>query len=76
MDGAGIPLLDGLQDLAQHSRSPILTAILGRIGDEVSQGRRLSDALESHTRLFPPVETQVFRAGEISGELEHVNLVL
>ena len=64
IDGSGIPLLDGLGDLARHSRSPLLSAILKEVAERVTDGKRLSEALEAHPRIFPQVEVQVFRAGE------------
>lgn len=68
--GSGIPISEGLQDLATESGKmrPIIEDILNGIGG----GSSLSGALERHPKIFDPLYVSIVRAGETSGNLDRV----
>jgi type IV pilus assembly protein PilC len=68
---AGLPLLQGLQDLADEDGNPLrhLAADLVR---QLREGAQLSDALAEHPRVFPEVMRALIAAGERTGRLELV----
>ncbi|WP_306606133.1 type II secretion system F family protein [Azonexus sp.] len=69
---AGIPLLDALHDLAEHSASTHLRALCQRLSRAVSNGQALSAALQTEGRQLEPAFIGLIRAGEISGRLPDV----
>lgn len=69
---AGVPLLQLLQDLAESTESLTLRKILPEIRDSVKEGVPLADTLEKYPKVFPPIYTNMVRAGEASGTLEDV----
>ncbi len=68
--GSGIPISEGLQDLAQGAdrMQPIIENILNNIG----AGASLSNALEQYPKIFDRLYVSIIRAGESSGNLDRV----
>jgi type IV pilus assembly protein PilC len=52
MIAAGLPVVEGLDILAQRSGDPALQAILERVKRDVESGVPLADALRRHPRAF------------------------
>jgi type IV pilus assembly protein PilC len=69
---AGMPLVQSLDILRQRVANPLLKTVLDDVYEKVRGGSALSDAFESHGRLFPGVYTASLLAGEKSGSLEGV----
>ena len=68
---AGIPILKGLDLLAERAASPRLRPVLGEVRRLVRQGTTLSEALDQQG-VFPKVYTTSVLAGEKSGNLSGV----
>lgn len=73
MTGAGVPILDGLDDLResmeQHPRfREVLTALI----ESIEGGLQLSDALAAHPEVFDRTFTSLIHAGEQSGKVAEV----
>ncbi len=68
---AGLPILKGLDLLADRLVDPKLGPYIKAVRDDVRRGSLLSDAFEKQT-IFPPVYVTSVLAGEKSGALAEV----
>jgi type IV pilus assembly protein PilC len=68
---AGLPILKGLDLLADRLTDPKLGRYIKAVRDEVKTGTGLSDAFE-HQGVFPPIYVTTILAGERSGALTEV----
>jgi len=66
---AGVPLVEGLQGLAEQARSRTLRACLAQMTADVSQGMALSDAFSRHPVAFPQLAVEMARVAEAGGDL-------
>lgn len=69
MINAGMPLVSGLEALAEQSPNPALSEVLEQIGRSVGHGVSLAAALEQYPHIFPPMLIALVRAGEEGGRL-------
>lgn len=70
MLSAGIPMLEGLEILAEQAESPGFAFCLNRVVDDIRAGADLSKALEPHAKVFSDIYVSMVRAGEVSGQLD------
>ncbi|TFD66591.1 type II secretion system F family protein [Cryobacterium gelidum] len=70
MTSAGLSLLRTLNILAAQTENKDLAKILTTIRNDVETGISLSEALEKHSIVFPPIMINLVRAGETGGFLE------
>jgi len=68
---AGLPILKGLDLLAERLTDPKLSRYIIAVRDEVKNGTMLSDAF-SKQGVFPPIYVTTVMAGEKSGSLAEV----
>ena len=73
---AGLPLMQGLDILAEQCEDPNFAAIINAVGQEVESGETFSDALRKFPRAFPELYVSMVRAGEAGGDLDGVLLQL
>jgi general secretion pathway protein F/type IV pilus assembly protein PilC len=69
---SGVPLLRALKLLGRGKSNPTLAQAWNEVGDGISSGERLADAMERHPRVFAPVHIAMVRAGERGAFLEPV----
>ena len=69
---AGLPLLRALELITKQERNPAFKAVLASIAESVSQGNNLSEALQSHPKVFDKLFVNMVRAGEAGGVLDKV----
>ncbi len=69
---AGLPLDRCLQSLATLTENDELKGIVRKILDDVKEGSSLSEALESHHGVFPPLYVNMVKAGEAGGVVESI----
>ena len=69
---AGLPLLQGLNLMLERMKEPVFREVLTEVRDRVKSGVELSDAFAEFGDLFPPLFASTLKAGERTGELEHV----
>jgi type II secretory pathway component PulF len=67
---SAVPILRALRTVAQQSGHPAMGHVAGDIEAAVRDGRMLSEALERHPSLFPPLYVGMVRAGESAGALD------
>jgi type IV pilus assembly protein PilC len=72
MLGAGIPMLEALEILADQAESPGFAFCLDKVVEEIRSGSDLSKALESHKRVFSHIYVSMIRAGEVSGQIDTI----
>jgi type IV pilus assembly protein PilC len=66
---AGMPLVVGLDALAEQTMNPTLADILGATARAVSSGRALASALAERPDVFPEMLVTLIRSGEEAGRL-------
>ncbi len=70
MLGAGIPMMEALEILADQAESPGFGYCLNRVVDDISNGSDLSKGLEPHPKVFSDIYVSMIRAGEVSGQID------
>jgi len=70
MLGAGIPMLESLEILADQAESPGFAFCLDKVVDSIRNGSDLSKALEPHKKVFSHIYVSMIRAGEVSGQID------
>ncbi len=70
MLSAGIPMLEGLEILADQAESPGFKYTLTRVVEDIRTGADLSKSLEPHHKVFSQIYVSMIRAGEVSGQLD------
>lgn len=73
---AGLPLMQGLDILADQTEDPNFGAIIDAIAQDVESGETFSDALRKYPKAFPDLFVSMVRSGEASGDLDGVLLQL
>lgn len=73
---SGLPLLQGLDILAEQTQDPRFARVLQQIGQDVEGGETFSDALRKWPRTFSDLYVSMVRSGEASGNLDGVLLQL
>ena len=69
---AGISVIDATAILADQTSSKQLQSALKAIEEELRAGNPFSDAAEKHRKTFPPLFTNMIKAGEIGGNLDEI----
>lgn len=70
MVAAGVALLRALTILSDQTENKRLARLLEEVVVDVERGSALSDALAKHPEDFPPLLTNMVRAGEVGGFLD------
>jgi type IV pilus assembly protein PilC len=74
MINSGLSLLRALNILAEQTESKELTRVIGEVRTDVETGNSLSTSMAKHPDVFPPLMTNMCRAGEVGGFLDSVLL--
>ncbi|MCB9877392.1 MAG: type II secretion system F family protein [Planctomycetes bacterium] len=72
MLSAGIPMLEGLEILADQAESPGFAYCLNKVVDDIRSGSDLSKAMEPHKKVFSHIYVSMIRAGEVSGQIDTI----
>lgn len=67
---AGVPILRGLQGLADTTANPTLSETLSDVHRQLQGGRELNAALARHPKVFSPLFVALVRVGENTGRLD------
>jgi type IV pilus assembly protein PilC len=73
---AGLPLLQGLDILAEQTDDPNFAGVIDAVAQEVESGETFSDSLHKYPKAFPDLYVSMVRAGEAGGDLDGVLLQL
>ncbi|NQT55930.1 MAG: type II secretion system F family protein, partial [Desulfobacteraceae bacterium] len=69
---AGIPLLSGLNTLAEQTENKRMKETINTVRNDVEGGSSLSDALRKHPRVFSALYVGMIQAGETAGTLDEI----
>ena len=72
LTSAGVPIIDGLNDLRESTVNPYFQKVLGALAGEVEGGQMLSQAMAEHPDVFDEVFVNLVAAGEQTGRLPTV----
>ncbi|MFQ3610793.1 MAG: type II secretion system F family protein [Fimbriimonadales bacterium] len=72
MIGAGVPIFQAMDTLAEQRVHPRLRRTLRAITQSLLAGERLSDAFDRYPHIFSPIVRAMIRVGETGGALEQV----
>lgn len=72
LTSAGVPIIDGLNDLRESTANPYFQKVLGALAGEVEGGQMLSQAMAEHPDVFDEVFVNLVAAGEQTGRLPTV----
>ncbi len=72
LTSAGVPVIDGLNDLRESTVNPYFQKVLGALAGEVEGGQMLSQAMAEHPDVFDEVFVNLVAAGEQTGRLPTV----
>ncbi|TKJ93576.1 type II secretion system F family protein [Paenibacillus sp. PK4536] len=67
---AGVTILDATRILADQTESKVLRKTLQDVYASLMRGIALSQSMQEHRKVFPPLFISMLRAGEESGDLE------
>ena len=67
--GAGLPLVESIETLAEKEKRDALRAMLLRVAALLREGRPLSAALEEFPQAFPPLYVATVKAAEKTSDL-------
>ncbi len=70
MIDAGLPLIQGLEILANQEPNKTFQKILNQIKTDVEAGSTFADALSKHPKVFDTLYTNLVAAGELGGVLD------
>ncbi len=70
MINAGLPILQGLNIVAEQAENPDFRVVMGKIRDDISNGIPLSDAMNKHPKAFNTLYVNMVKAGEQGGILD------
>lgn len=73
---AGVSIIDGLQDLRDSVEVAAFRSVIATVVEDIENGKKLSDALAEHPRVFDEMFVNLIAAGEASGQLPDVFLSL
>jgi type IV pilus assembly protein PilC len=72
LTAAGVPILEGLNDLRDSLDHPRFREIVSDLIESIEGGQTLSEALRHHGEVFDQTFTSLITAGESSGRLSEV----
>ena len=67
---SGLPLTEGLQDLAKETDNKRFKEMLLSIADAINNGQSLSNAFEKYKNAIGPIILNLIKIGEETGQLE------
>jgi type IV pilus assembly protein PilC len=72
MIDAGLPLMQGLEILANQCENPTFKKILVQIKNDVEGGSTFSDSLHKHPKVYDKLYCNLVAAGELGGILDTI----
>lgn len=69
---ANIPIVESLTAIIDQTENELFKRILSEVRDNVNEGHSLADSMAEFPKQFPPLYTNMIRAGESSGSLDVV----
>ena len=72
MIDAGLPLVQGLNILADQAENPTFRSILKKLTKDVEGGSTLAESMKKHPKVFDDLFVNLVAAGEVGGILDTI----
>jgi type IV pilus assembly protein PilC len=72
MIDAGLPIVQGLDILAQQTTNKVFATVVKQVKQEVESGSTLAESLKKHPKVFDDLYTNMVAAGEAGGILDTI----
>jgi type IV pilus assembly protein PilC len=72
MIDAGLPIVQGLDILAQQTTNKVFATVVKQVKQEVESGSTLAESLKKHPKVFDELYTNMVAAGEAGGILDTI----
>lgn len=69
---SGIPIITGINDIAESSENKYIRYILKDITAMINSGASISEAFRKHTNIFGPIAITLINIGEETGNLDRI----
>jgi type IV pilus assembly protein PilC len=69
---AGIPLEQGLRELAHDAGSPKMQSLINNVADDLEQGVPIEQVVQKHQTNFPPLYGLILKSGVETGRLSEM----
>ncbi len=69
---SGVSILDGLVDLRDSVEQAAFRTVIARVIEDIESGKKLSEAIGEHPKVFDEMFVSLIAAGEASGQLPDV----
>ncbi len=70
--GAGVPLLQGLDDMIEETENPRFKSVIRGIKSQIEEGSSISEAFGQHPEVFSELYIAILKSGETTGRLDDV----
>jgi type IV pilus assembly protein PilC len=70
--GAGVPILQALDVVAETTGNARVSQVIGQVQEAVREGRSLSGPMSDNPEIFPPMVSQMLQVGEDTGQVENM----
>ena len=70
--GAGVPLLQGLDDMIEETVNPRFKSVIRGIKSQIEEGSSISEAFGQHPEVFSELYIAILKSGETTGRLDEV----
>ncbi len=70
--GAGVPLLQGLDDMIEETENPRFKSVIRGIKSQIEEGSSISEAFGQHPEVFSELYIAILKSGETTGRLDEV----
>lgn len=70
--GAGIPILQGLDDMIEETENPHFKRVIRGIRNQIEEGSSISEAFGQHPEAFSELYIAILKSGESTGRLDEV----
>ena len=70
--GAGVPLLQGLDDMIEETEKPRFKSVIRGIKSQIEEGSSISEAFGQHPEVFSELYIAILKSGETTGRLDDV----
>ncbi|MCU1405331.1 MAG: type secretion system family protein [Glaciihabitans sp.] len=68
--GAGVPILQALDVVAETTGNAKVSQVIGKVQEAVREGKSLSGPMSDNPEIFPAMVSQMLQVGEDTGQVE------
>lgn len=72
LTASGIPLVRGLREIARDVQSRPMRRVIEGIAEDLERGAKVEEAFDRHQQHFPPLYSEIIKAGVRTGRLSEM----